>query len=106
MFVWGSRRARYVINRVDVRGEDAPLASATKTGVSLREDLDFSVWNPDSDISNYKLVEPDDFVVGLRSFQHGISHSAVRGLVSPAYTVLRCVKDMEPRYYKYYFRSD
>ncbi|MFF8989289.1 restriction endonuclease subunit S [Streptomyces sp. NPDC014983] len=73
--------------------------------MTLRSDLDFSVWNPDSDVSNYKLVEPDDFVVGLRSFQHGISHSTVRGLVSPAYTVLRAAPEAEPRFYKYYFRS-
>jgi len=102
---WPAHRARFLFLRRDVRGADAPLASATKDGVSLRSDLDFSVWNPDSNVSNYKLVEPDDFVIGLRSFQHGISHSTVRGLVSPAYTVLRAVPGVEPRFYKYYFRS-
>ncbi|MFD8457074.1 restriction endonuclease subunit S [Streptomyces antimycoticus] len=56
-------------------------------------------------MSNYKLVEPDDFVIGLRSFQHGISHSTVRGIVSPAYTVLRANSNLEPRFYKHYFRS-
>jgi type I restriction enzyme S subunit len=84
---------------------DVPLASATKDGVVLRSNLDFSVWNPESNISNYKLVEPDDFVIGLRSFQHGIAHSTVRGNVSPAYTVLRPTPNAEPRFYKYYFRS-
>src|SRR5690606_26566083 len=58
-----------------------------------------------SNTTTYKLVEPDDFVIGLRSFQHGISHSEVRGLVSPAYTVLRGSTQIEPRYYKHYFRS-
>ncbi|WP_435125356.1 restriction endonuclease subunit S [Micromonospora tulbaghiae] len=103
--IWATRRARFAFARRDVRGVEAPLASATKDGVLLRTDLEFSVWNPDSDISNYKLVEPDDFVIGLRSFQHGISHSTVKGIVSPAYTVLRAVCDLEPRYYKHYFRS-
>lgn len=103
--VWATRRARFAFIRRDVRGVEAPLASATKDGVFLRTDLDFAVWNPDSDISNYKLVEPHDFVIGLRSFQHGISHSAVKGIVSPAYTVLRAVPELEPRYYKHYFRS-
>ncbi|MBF6088903.1 restriction endonuclease subunit S [Nocardia cyriacigeorgica] len=103
---WGGLRARFCFGVRDIRGVDAPLASATKDGVFLREDLDFSVWNPSSNISNYKLVEPDDFVIGLRSFQHGISHSTVRGIVSPAYTVLRASgRGIEPRYYKYYFRS-
>jgi type I restriction enzyme S subunit len=102
---WQTRRARFSFLRRDVRGADAPLASATKDGVSLRSDLDFAVWNPDSNVSNYKLVEPDDFVIGLRSFQHGISHSAVRGIVSPAYTVLRAAGDLDPRFFKHYFRS-
>jgi type I restriction enzyme S subunit len=102
---WPQVRSRFVFQRRDVRGVDAPLASATKDGVFLRDDLDISVWNPGSDVSNYKLVEPDDFVIGLRSFQHGISHSEARGIVSPAYTVLRGTAAVEPRYFKYYFRS-
>jgi type I restriction enzyme S subunit len=102
---WQARRARFVFSRRDVRGVAAPLASATKDGVTLRSDLDFSVWNPDSDVSKYKLVEPDDFVIGLRSFQHGISHSTVRGIVSPAYTVLRTVNGLDARFYRHYFRS-
>ncbi|WP_322986052.1 restriction endonuclease subunit S [Streptomyces sp. S584] len=56
-------------------------------------------------MSNYKLVEPDDFVIGLRSFQHGISHSKVRGIVSPAYTVLRQTGSLDPQFVKHYFRS-
>jgi type I restriction enzyme S subunit len=103
--LWESKRARFVLSVRDVRGADAPLASATKDGVSLRSDLDFSVWNPESNVSNYKLVEPDDFVIGLRSFQHGISHSEIRGIVSPAYTVLRTAAEADPRFFRYYFRS-
>ncbi|MGW7042025.1 restriction endonuclease subunit S [Streptomyces avermitilis] len=102
---WDTPRARFVFSRRDVRGVDAPLASATKDGVTLRSDLEFSVWNPDSNVSNYKLVEPEDFVIGLRSFQHGISHSNVRGIVSPAYTVLRGFPGTNPGFFKYYFRS-
>lgn len=102
---WKTQRARYSFSRRDVRGLSAPLASATKDGVVLRSDLEFSVWNPDSNVNNYKLVEHDDFVIGLRSFQHGISHSQVRGIVSPVYTVLRASCDLEPRFYKHFFRS-
>jgi type I restriction enzyme, S subunit len=103
--MWPTTRSRFVFQRRDIRGADAPLASATKDGVLLRGDLDISVWNPESDVSNYKLVEPGDFVIGLRSFQHGISHSEIRGIVSPAYTVLRGTSAVDPRFFKYYFRS-
>jgi type I restriction enzyme S subunit len=102
---WELRRARFSFKLKDIRGANAPLASATKDGVSLRSELDYSVWNPASDIGNYKLVELDDFVIGLRSFQHGISHSTVRGLVSPAYTVLYATEGLIPGFYKHYFRS-
>lgn len=102
---WPHVRSRFVFVRRDVRGVAAPLASATKDGVVLRDDLDISVWNPGADVSNYKLVEPGDFVIGLRSFQHGISHSEVNGIVSPAYTVLRGSDEVWPAYFKYYFRS-
>ncbi len=99
-------RARYLFARREVRGAAAPLASATKDGVVLREDLEQGVWNPGDDISTYKLVEPGDFVIGLRSFQHGLSASAVRGLVSPAYTVLRSTsQQVDKRYFAHYFRS-
>ncbi len=105
LVTWPLIRSRYLFTQRDIRGEDAPLASATKDGVLLREELDFSVWNPGSDVSSYKLVEPDDFVIGLRSFQHGISHSRVRGNVSPAYTVLRGTQLVSARFFKYFFRS-
>ncbi|MDP5184522.1 hypothetical protein QOZ88_17940 [Blastococcus sp. BMG 814] len=99
-------RARFLFDRREVRGVNAPLASATKDGVSLRSDAENAVWNPGDDVSLYKLVEPDDFVIGLRSFQHGLARSQVRGLVSPAYTVLRArTKDVVPGYFAFYFRS-
>src|SRR4051812_19615822 len=37
---------------------------------------------------NMKHVEPDDFIIHLRSFQGGLERSALRGKVSTAYTVL------------------
>jgi type I restriction enzyme S subunit len=64
------------------------------------------VWNPGDDVSTFKRVLPDDFVIGLRSFQHGIAHSKVCGLVSPAYTVLRAHEGVETGYYRHLFRSD
>lgn len=99
-------RARFLFDRREVRGADAPLASATKDGVSLRSEAENAVWNPGDDVSLYKLVEPDDFVIGLRSFQHGIARSRVHGLVSPAYTVLRArTPHVIPGFFGYYFRS-
>lgn len=54
---------------------------------------------------NFKLVEPNDFVISLRSFQGGIEHSQHRGIISPAYTVLAPAPEVEPGYYRHYLKS-
>ena len=106
---WPAIRARFLFREVNERGfGDLPLASVTKAGgVEFRDDLDISVWNPTSGTHSYKRVAPGDFVIGLRSFQSGIGHSNLEGLVSPAYTVLRPTSErIHARYYRHYFKSD
>jgi type I restriction enzyme, S subunit len=105
---WDQVRARFLFREVNERGFDLPLASVTAGGgVEFRDDLAISVWNPGSDTSLYKRVRPGDFVIGLRSFQSGIGHSGIEGLVSPAYTVLRPVhQGVDQRFYRHYFKSD
>jgi len=52
-----------------------------------------------SGLDNFKHVEPNDFVISLRSFQGGIEHSAYGGCVSPAYTVLRATSKIAPNFW-------
>ncbi len=52
-----------------------------------------------------KHVEPDDFIIHLRSFQGGIEHSQFVGKVSNAYCVLTPGGNIEPRYYKWVLKS-
>ena len=94
-------KAKYMFKLKAITSIDAPLASATMFGVSLRSEQDNDVWNPEDSTDSYKLVEPGDFVIGLRSFQHGFSYSEVRGKVSPAYSVF----SLRPEYSKS-FRPD
>ena len=100
-------RGRFLFQEVKDRGYDLPLGSVTKDGgVEFRSDLDIEVWNPSDDVSGYKRVLPDDFVIGLRSFQSGIGHSSIEALVSPAYTVLRPISHLvHPPYFRYMFKS-
>lgn len=104
---WKRVRARFLFREVNERGFDLPLASVTAGGgVEYREDLNISVWNPQSDTALYKRVRPGDFVIGLRSFQSGIGHSRIEGLVSPAYTVLRPTHpDVQQAFFRHYFKS-
>lgn len=52
-----------------------------------------------------KLVEPDDFVISLRSFQGGIERAYYRGIISPAYTVMIPQKEVSPDYFKHLAKS-
>jgi type I restriction enzyme, S subunit len=107
----GSRgiRAKILFKQKNVSGIEAPLASATMDGVFLREEMINDVWNPEENSEKYKLVEPEDFVIGLRSFQHGFSYSEIRGKVSPAYTVFTLRrefrKNLDPKYFSYLFQT-
>lgn len=53
-----------------------------------------------------KHVEPDDFIIHLRSFQGGFEHSRLAGKISTAYTVLRARGRIHSAYYRWLFKSD
>ncbi|MEM8995421.1 MAG: restriction endonuclease subunit S [Acidobacteriota bacterium] len=72
----------------------------------LESQLDSRFVTAFKGLENFKLVEPDDFVISLRSFQGGIEHSAHEGLISPAYTVMRPLGRVGPHYYRHYLKSN
>jgi type I restriction enzyme S subunit len=85
-------------------GED--LLSVTQDrGVIPRTMLEGKVVMPESGTDGYKLVEPGDFVISLRSFQGGLEYSQYRGLVSPAYTVLKPRQTINDAFFRHYFKS-
>lgn len=81
------------------------LSVMQDVGVVPRSSLDRKVVMPDGSTDGYKLVEPGDFVISLRSFQGGLEYSRYRGLVSPAYTVLMPTKPIVDDFYRHYFKS-
>lgn len=57
------------------------------------------------DRSAYKLVCPRDIAYNkMRAWQGAIGASEFRGIVSPAYVVVRLRQDNDPRYFHYLFR--
>lgn len=69
---------------------DFPVLSATQdNGMVLRDTLERHMAFSNENLKSYKLVETNDFIISLRSFQGGIEISNLQGLVSPAYTVFR-----------------
>ena len=105
---WEIMKAKYIFREISKKNNDASesLLSATQDkGVIPREELEKDVMNPSEDVSGFKLVEKGDFVISLRSFQGGLEFSEHRGLISPAYTVLKAKKTISNSFYKFLFKS-
>ena len=73
-------------------------------GTVKREDSDRILMYDESNLSSYKMVRKDDFIVHLRSFEGGLEKSSLDGIVSPAYHTFH--SDVaDSRFYYPYFRS-
>ncbi|MGO5307831.1 restriction endonuclease subunit S [Agathobacter sp. LCP21S3_B2] len=73
-------------------------------GTVKREESDRNLMYDTSNLSNYKMVRKDDFIVHLRSFEGGLEKSSLDGIISPAYHTFH--SDMaDSRFYYPYFRS-
>ena len=81
------------------------LAVTQDQGVLPRSLLERRVVMPDGSTKGYKLVVPGNFIISLRSFQGGLEYSNYRGLVSPAYTVLEPIKEIDDEFFKHYYKS-
>ena len=60
----------------------------------------------DTDLSQFKTVHKNDYVISLRSFQGGFEMSDYEGVCSPAYQVFYATRKINNKYYKYLFKSD
>lgn len=104
---WSLTRSKFIFRNKSVKNcPDEPLLSVTqKDGVVLRSESDLNVWNPTEDVSGYKLIEPSNFVISLRSFEGGLELSTIKGIVSPAYTVLEKTKKINDPYFRWLMKS-
>ena len=86
---------------------DLPILALTQDqGAVPRDMINYNVIVSDKSVAGYKVVEVDDFIISLRSFQGGIEYSRYKGLCSPAYIVLRKKsEDLISDFYRIYFKS-
>lgn len=86
---------------------DLPILALTQDkGAVPREMINYNVVVSDKSVAGYKVVEVDDFIISLRSFQGGIEYSRYKGLCSSAYIVLRKKKkDLSSDFYRIFFKS-
>ena len=75
-------------------------------GTLPREQAGRNILYDDASLSNYKKVEQGDFIIHLRSFEGGLEMANEAGIVSPAYTILRCKRPHSSLFYDAYFHTD
>src|SRR5690606_11490735 len=102
---------RAVFSEVKDQGHiDEPLLSVTiAKGIIPQSKLLANSSKKDSsnlDKSKYKLVCPDDIAYNkMRAWQGAIGVSRHRGIVSPAYIVVRLRRAGDPNYFHYLLRT-
>jgi len=104
---WDHVKPETIFNSVAEKNfPDEELLSVTQDrGVIPRSMLEGRVMSPDGTTETYKLIKKGDFVISLRSFQGGIEYSEYRGIISPAYTVLRPKIEINKDFYKLFFKT-
>lgn len=86
--------------------EETVLTIIQGVGTVPRDSSGRKISYDKSTAGTYKLVLPHDYIMHLRTFEGGLEMATLKGLVSPAYTILRATQPINPIFYKYYFRSD
>lgn len=104
---WKLRKMKFTFSERSQKGyPNAPLLAATQNhGVILKSQYENRTVEATKSLDTLKLVEVGDFVISLRSFQGGLEYAYNRGIISPAYTVLKPTY-IEACYFKYLSKSD
>ena len=108
---WKTVKAKWLFSNKSVKNypSEPQLSASQKYGVipqaMLEENLNSRVMAAMKSLENFKLVEKNDFVISLRSFQGGIEHSNHRGIISPAYTVMTPSELIHPQFFRYVLKE-
>lgn len=106
--IWQSRRL-FAQRKDRLHPGDEQLTASQKYGVIPQKDFmeleDQRVMQVFTGSEILKHVEPDDFVISMRTFQGGIEYSAYRGCVSSAYVPLIPSGKVTSAFFKYLFKS-
>jgi len=104
---WELVKVRHLFKESTKKGfpNETLLVASQEHGVVSKDAYGKRTVEATKDLQNLKLVEKGDFVISLRSFQGGIEVAHERGIISPAYTVLKETRQIEKRYFKNLFKS-
>jgi type I restriction enzyme S subunit len=109
---WDICRSRrlFAQRKERVRDSDEQLTASQKHGIVTQEAFmqaeGRAVVRVIHGAEILKHVEPDDFVISMRSFQGGLEWSAIRGCISSAYVMLAPSTSVYPGFFRHLFKSD
>lgn len=104
---WEIIKSKRILVESSIKGfPDEELLAATQTqGVVPKSVYGKTTVTATKNFETLKLVEKGDFVISLRSFQGGIEYAHYRGIISPAYTILKPQQEVVHKYFRYLLKS-
>ena len=105
---WDTVKCTHLFERKHIKNTSGEinLSVYRDYGVIKRDSRDDNYNRISEDTSNYKLVEPGDFVFNkMKCWQGSLGISEYRGIVSPAYTVCKPKKHFYGKYFHHLLRS-
>ena len=106
MLSWEQRKLGEIFEEYSEknRADLPPLTIIQGGGTVYRDESNRNLQFDKNSLSNYKAVNPDDFIVHLRSFEGGLEKATYCGLISPAYHTFHG-DGIDSDFYYLYFRS-
>ena len=103
---WEQRKLGHVFVEYSEKGHpELPALTIIQGGGTVRRDeSERSLQYDKASLVNYKMVNAEDFIVHLRSFEGGLEKATTLGIISPAYHTFHG-EGTDSRFYYSYFRS-
>ena len=105
-YTWEQREFGNVFEEYSEKNHEElpPLTIIQGKGTILRDESDRNLIYDKTELKNYKLVNKDDFILHLRSFEGGLEVANSKGIVSPAYHIFHG-ENVDTGFYYPFFRS-
>ena len=108
---WKVIPSKYLFANSDIRRQtgDEQLTASQKYGIITQKDYtakeNAQIVLATQGLEKWKHVEPNDFIISLRSFRGGLEMSEITGCITWHYVVLKAQKEVCHKYYKWLFKS-
>lgn len=109
---WNRIPSKFLFKNSDTRRlpEDEQLTASQKYGIITQtrymELENAKIVLANKGLEDWKHVDPNDFIISLRSFQGGLEMSEVSGCITWHYIVLKPCKPICSRFFKWLFKSE